>query len=134
MDRPQCRITVLHRIHNNPDSEQVVNLIQCLILVFHFFVDTEKVLDPAVDFSLYPHIADMLAHFIHNGLDISFPDTFADGNFVHQVIIHFRFQIFQRQIVQFNLDPGNAQPLCDRRINIHCLPCNALLFLRRPMF
>ena len=52
---------------------------------------------------------------------------------MHQLIINFRLIIFQRKVIEFDLDLGNTEALCDRGINIHRLTRFFLLRLRRPV-
>ena len=76
----------------------------------------------------------MFRHFIHDLLDIFFPFASADSYFIHQVIIYLRLQIFQGKVIQFYLYFGNAQALCDGRIDFHGLSGNLLLLCRRLVF
>ena len=94
MDNAQGAVTVLHRIHHNAYGKQIIYLVNRLILIFHFLIDTEKMFDAPVNLCLDSCIFNMLTYFIYNILDISFPLALADGNFIHQIIIYFRFQIF----------------------------------------
>ena len=95
MNDSQGRITVLHRIHNDPHRKKVIDLVDGLILIFHFFVDTEKVLHPPVNLGLNAGIYNMHPHLVHNPLNVSFPLTFARGDLIHQIIISLRLRIFQ---------------------------------------
>ena len=133
MDHTQRRITVLHAIHNDTDCKQVIDLIDGLILIFHLFVNTEEMFDTTIYFCLNAGRTDMLADLINDRLDIFLAHALTHGNLIHQIIIHFRFQIFEREIIQLHLNLGNTEPLGDRRIDIHRFPCDALLFLRRHM-
>ena len=94
MNHTQCRITVLHRLHDDTHSEEIIDLIQRLMLVLHLLVDTEKMLYTAIDFRIDPRIFNMFADFIHNALDIFFTDALAHRDLIHQIIIDVRFQIF----------------------------------------
>ncbi len=134
MYHSQCRIAVHNRIHNNADSKQIVDLIQCLFLIYHLFIDTEKMLYPAIYLRLDTCLPYMPSHFIHDRLNIFFPDTLTDSNLIYQIVINCRFQIFQRQIIQLDFDFGYTEPLCNGSINIQCLPGNTVLLFRRHMF
>ena len=118
MDHPQRRIAVPHRIHNDTHREQIIDLVYRLILVLHLLVNTEEMLDPSVNLCSDPRMFYMLRHLIHDRLDILLAVAFADGNLVDQIIVCLRLQIFQRQIIQFHLDPGYAKPLRNGGIDI----------------
>ena len=94
MDHAQGRIAVLHRIHNDPDRKQIIDLIQRFMLVFHLFINTEEMLDPSVQTGLDAGILHVHFHFFHDLADIGLPLASADGNFIHQVVVDLRLQIF----------------------------------------
>ena len=94
MDHAQRPVAVLDRIHYDAYCKQIINLVDRLILILHFFINAEKMLDAAVNLSFNTRIFDMFAYFIDNILDISFPFALTDGNLIHQIVINFRFQIF----------------------------------------
>ena len=50
MDHAEGRVTVFHRVNNNPYCKKIVNLVYRLILINHLFVDTEEMLDSSIDF------------------------------------------------------------------------------------
>ena len=92
---PQGRITVFHCIYNDPHREQIIDLVQGLILIYHFFVNAEEVLDPAVDLGMDPGVVDMLPDLSHDLIDESLTFASFQIDLFHQIIIDFRFQIFQ---------------------------------------
>ena len=94
MNYAQRRITVLYRIHDNPHRKQIINLVQRLMLVFHFLIDTEKVFYTPIHLCFNPGTGNVLADLIHNALNVLFSGTLAHGNLIHQIIIDIRFQIF----------------------------------------
>ena len=70
-------------IHNDPDRKQVVDLVKRLALVDHLLVDTEEMLDPAVDTRFNTCIFDVHRHIINDLLYIAFAFDFADRDPVH---------------------------------------------------
>ena len=94
MDHTQGCITVLHRVHQDPNSKQIVNLIQRLILVHHFFINTEKVLDSSVYLGLDARIGNMGADLFHDPADKGLPLALLHGDLFHQIIVDLRLQIF----------------------------------------
>ena len=90
MDNTQCGITVLYRVHNDTHGKQIVNLVDGLVLVLHFFVNAEEMLDPAVDFRLDAGIFNMLLYFLHNIFNVFFPLALPDRNLFHQIVVGFR--------------------------------------------
>ena len=90
MNHTQRRIAVLHRVHDDAHRKQIINLVNGFILVLHFFVDTEKMLHPAVNLGFDACIDNMLTDLVYDILNIFLPHAFAHGNFIHQIIISFR--------------------------------------------
>ena len=94
VDYAQRRITVLNRIYDNPDSKQVINLVDGLMLVLHLFVNAEEMLDTTVNLSFDSRLFDVLGNLVHDSLNILFALAFAHRDLVHQIIINVRFEIF----------------------------------------
>ena len=76
MNDTECRITVLHGIYNNTHGKNVVNLVECLILVDHLSVNGEEVLDTSVNLCFNARIADVHADFFDNAVDKCFSACF----------------------------------------------------------
>ena len=94
VDHAQRRITVLNRIYDNPDSKQVINLVDGLMLILHLFVNAEEMLDTTVNLSFDSRLFDVLGNLVHDSLNILFALAFAHRDLVHQIIINVRFEIF----------------------------------------
>ena len=94
MDHTQSRVTVLHRIDNNTNCKQIVDLVQRLVLVLHLLVDAEEMLDPAVHLRFDLRILDNTADLIHDSLNILLSGALAHGYLLHQAVIFVRLQIF----------------------------------------
>ena len=54
MDDAQRGIAVDDVIHQDPDREKIIDLVQSLVLLAHLFIDAEKMLDPSRDLVLDP--------------------------------------------------------------------------------
>ena len=121
MDHAKRRITVLDGLYQNADRKQIVDLIDVFILIDHLFINTEKVLCPAVHMRGDPGIVHVLLHLCHDTSDKIISCALAQRNLLHQLIIDFRLQILQRQVIQLDFHLGDTEPLCDRGINIHRL-------------
>ena len=121
MDNAQGGITVTDGIDDDPDCEQIVDLVQGLALVMHLFVNAEVMLDTAVDPGLDAGSLYMLAYVGHDLGDVLFTFGPASGHLIDQVEVNIGMEIFEGQIVQFHLDLGNAQPGCQGRIDVQGL-------------
>ena len=130
MDHSQSRIAVLYIVHQDPDCKKIIDLINGLALIDHFFIDAEEMLDPSVHLSLDPRILHMLLYLFHNPVDKILSFTFFQGNLVYQIVVHIRLQVFKRKIIQFHLDLRYTKAHGNGRINIHGLPGLFLLLFR----
>ena len=129
MDHTECCVTVLHWIYDNADSEQVIHLIQCLVLIHHLLINTEEMFYTSVYFRFNISILHMLWYFCNDLLHKFFTLCLACIQIMHQLIINFRLVIFQRKIIKFCLDLGNTETLGDWSVDIHRL--SWFLFLLR---
>ena len=134
MDHTQCRITVFDRFHQNTYSKQIIDLIQCLILVDHLFINAEEMFHSSLYICLDLGIVHVLFDFRHDGLYIFLTGTLLLCNLGYQIIIDIRLQIFQRQIIQLDLYFRNTKTLCNGRIDVHGLSCFFLLLFRLHVF
>ena len=69
-------------------------MIQCFILILHLLVDGEEMLDTSVDFRMNSGVADVLSHFDYDVLYVFFTFRTAGGDFIHQIVVCFGFQVF----------------------------------------
>ena len=130
MDHTEGCIAVLDRVHDDPHGKNIVNLIQRLVLVRHLFIDTEEMLDPAFHLALDLGVCHVIFYFTDNVIDESLPGIFCQGNLFLKVFVRLRFQVFERQIVKLNLDPGNTKSVGKGRVDLDGFPGLFLLFFR----
>ena len=95
MDHTKCRITVFDRIYDNTHCKKIINLVQRLVLIYHLFVDTEEMFDAPVNLRPDPRLLNMRPHFCNNPIHKFLALRFPQGNLLYQIIVNFRFQIFQ---------------------------------------
>ena len=94
MDDTKCRITVLHGLDNDADRKQVVDLVQCLVLIDHFPVNAEEMLDAAIYLRLNARLFHVGRNFIYNAFNKLLARILSKGNLLSQVVINLRLQIF----------------------------------------
>ena len=131
MDRAEHGITVTDGADDDAYGKEVINLFKGFLLVQHFAIDTEEMLDPAVYFSFDAGFQKMLLDFYCDLLDIVFPLMLFLLNFGTEIIVDIGIKIFQREVIKFNLDLGNTKAVGDGRINIKSLLCDSLLLFGR---
>ena len=87
MDHAQSRVAVLHRVHDDPHREQIVDLIQGLILVHHLLIDAEEMLHPPVYLGFDPGLPHVGRHLVYDALDERLPGFLPQGDLLGQVIV-----------------------------------------------
>ena len=88
-------------------------------------------LDASVHFAFDAGLMDVTPDLDRDLLNIVLALTLALLHLRGQIIIYVRIKIFERKIVEFDLDLGNTEAVGDRRIDIQCLLGDPLLFLGR---
>ena len=130
MDHTECRITVFDCIYKNANCKQIVNLIDRLVLVDHFFIYTKEMFDTSINLSFDCSFIHMLLDLFDNVIYKFLPLALTQGYFIDKIIVYIWLQIFQGEIIQFDFDLGNTETHCDRRIDIHRFTGFFLLFFR----
>ena len=130
MHDPQNRIAVLHIIHQCADGKQVINLIQCLVLVDHFFIDTEEMLRSAVNLAFDAGFIHFLLQVFYDILHEFVPFFFFPFDLCCQIKECVRVQIFEAQVFHFGTNLGNTQSVGQGRIDIQGFLSLFFLFLR----
>ena len=130
MDHSESRITVLDIIYNDPDCEEIIDLVKCLVLVDHLFVDGEKVLRTSLYSRRNPGLLHMPLDLFDEALDIGIPFGLPLGDLLHEIVICFRLKVLEGQVIELDLDTGDTKPLRERSIDLHCLTSLLLLLLR----
>ena len=87
-------------------------------------------LHSSVHLGLDMGVLHMMRNFCHDLLYKLFPLGLSLIQIFHQLEIHFRLIIFQREIIQLRLNLGDSKSLSDRSVNIHRLSGFFLLFCR----
>ena len=130
VDDAQHIVAVGHRVHNDPEGEEVVYIVQRLVLGIHLAVDGVGVLhapvNVAVDVGLPQAAGDLVVDGGHEAVILS-------GLFIqslHDLPVADGIQIFQAQILQLPLHLLHSQPVGNGGIDLHGLEGLLLLLLR----
>ena len=91
MDHTQRRIAVLYCVHQDADGKKIIDLVDGLVLVHHFFVNAEEVLDPSGNLGFDPGVVHMLLHLFYDAVDKLLPLALSQRDLIYQIIINIRF-------------------------------------------
>ena len=114
MNYTERRITVPHRLHDDTDRKQIIDLIDGLILVHHLTIDGEEVLHTTADLGIDAGLLDMLRYLGDNALDPGFSGFLLQVDLRRQIIVDIRLKVLQRQIIHLDLDLTDTETLCER--------------------
>ena len=131
MDDAQHRVAVLHGVHQHADGDQIEDLLERLVLKHHLAVDAVEVLGPAVDLVVDVHLLDLVAERADDGADVRLALGALHADLDDQVLIALWIEVAQAQVLELLLDLVDAQAVCDGRVDVQRLLCDALLTLRR---
>ena len=121
VDAAQHIVALRDVVHDDPESIQVKNLIQCLVLGEHLAVDGIGVLHPAVDLAadaLFPH---PLGDALLDGGQELLMGRGPGRQLVLDLLIAYRVQVAQGQVLQLPLQLLHAQAVGDGRVDLHGL-------------
>ena len=130
MDHAQRAIALLERVNQNPHGRQVVNLAELFVIPLHFAKNAVKMFRTAVDLGLDADFAQLLPQNHNRFLDDGFPLLALLPDLVHQLVVFFRLQIPERQILQLPFDVGYAQSVRQRCEDLQGFPGDLFLLLR----
>ena len=104
VDKTQYCIAVLDTVNDDPHSHKVKDLIQRLMLVFHFFIDAVKVFGTTVNIVVDIDVLQGIVDPFHYIIDGIFPLALALAHLFCQIIVGFRLQEFQCDVLQLHFD------------------------------
>src|SRR5579883_1482875 len=131
VNHTECRVAVFHRVGNDANGDNVVDLIERDLLAFEFQVDRIGALHAAFDarrdvlarqplLDLALHLFQPVLIFLTLGFD-----------FANKVGGRFRMQSLEREVFQLAANLAHSKTMRDRRIDIDRLLRNRLLALAR---
>ena len=111
MDNAQYPVAVTHGFHQYADSRQIIDFADILFVAQHFLVNAVKMLGTPLDFRLDARLADFLLNLLNSRINKRLPFLTLLLDILDQIIVFFRFQIAQAEVLQFPLDIGNTQTI-----------------------
>ena len=134
MDDAEHRIAVLHGLDEDTHGREVIDFTELFMAALHLAVDAVKMLRTAADFRLDAGFCELSADLLHRVVDesLALPPFLLDV--VDEVVVDFRLEITQAEILQFPFDAGDAEPVRERCIDLDGLAGDALLLLGRHIF
>ncbi len=131
MHQTQRGVTILDRIGDHPDADEIVDILQVNLLEHHFFVDAVIMFGPSAHHSLDLHRGQLLFHCLANSFNQNDALILALVHAVLNGLVFFRLNVLEGPVFQLRLQPANAQAVGDGGIDIQGFSGNATLLLGR---
>ena len=121
MHKSEYRVAVPDSVYDDPNGHQVEDLVDIFVLIFHFFEDAVEMLGPAVDRIFDSDLIQSLFHMGNDPLDSILTFFFSFADLLRKIIVGFRLQELESDILQFHLHGVDAQTCGQRRVDIQRL-------------
>ncbi len=132
VDNAEDVIAVVHRVDNDADGVNVIDFIHRTPLNEHFAVNAVDALDAPFEINVRDCERNTLADALFRQLDEMLTLAGTQLQPVFDFPISNRVKDAQREILQLLLDGADAEPVRNRRINLHVFTGFVPLLLRRP--
>ena len=132
VNHPQGVITVADRLHQHPHRHQVVDILDRFRPMFQFPVDRPQVFGPARDLEpCYAGTFELGLERAAQPLDHLFPFFLCGFDLLDQLLVFLGLQELEREIFEFGLDTGHAEPVGEGRVDLARLQRDPTLALGR---
>ncbi len=131
VDDAERAITVPNVVRDNPECDEIVNLIHIDALPSHLIVNAVNSLDPVMNVRRNSIFAHLLPDGCLDFLDVIFHLLLLDFDPTLQAVVAFRIDIHERQVLKLAAHLSHPKTVGNRCINFEGLFCYACLFLRR---
>ncbi len=132
VDDAEHVIALRHRAHDHPHRHEIVDLLERLVALAHLLVDGPEMLGPAGhlepgESSLAEFVLEGPAELLDQLLALGAPGRHR----ADQRLVVVGLEILEGQVLEFGLDPGHAEAVGQRRIDLPGLGGDADPLLRR---
>ena len=124
-------VALAHRVDHDAEGDQVVNLIVEQVLRLHLLVDRVEVLGAAGHLGLDLGLGELLQEGREDLLDVLLALGLALRDAALQLVVDLGMEEAQRVVLQVRLDPVDAEPVRERRVDVERLLRDVHLPLRR---
>ena len=127
VDRAERGVAVLHRLDDDADADEVLDLVELLALHDHLLVDRPVVLRPAADVGVDVQLGEPGAQLGEHGLEVLLALGRLRGDQLLDLGVALRVQHREREVLELPLHVGDAEPVRERRVDVERLLRDAQL-------
>ncbi len=124
-------VAVLHVVHEHADGVEVVDLGELGALALHLLGDRVEVLRPPADLGVDRDLCELLAQDADGLVDEALARSSPVRQRLDQLAVLLGLEVLEGEVLELPLDLPHAQPMRQRRVDLHRLARDALLLLRR---
>ena len=121
MQRPQDSIAVLDRLHEDPDRNQVKDLVERLPTHDHLLVDRVVALRATTHRPLRTRAPQILLNLVDDVAQVLLTLRSALGDKAVDLLVNLRIQCLKGQLLKLPLHHVHAEPVSERRVNFEGL-------------
>ncbi len=127
VDGPERPVAVLHRVDDDPDAHQVVDLVELTALDDHLLVDRPVVLRPPGHLGVDVEVGQALADVGHDLLEVEAPFGRPGGHHLLDLGVALGVQDGEGEVLQLPLHLRDAEAVRQRRVDVERLLGDAVL-------
>ena len=129
VDDAQGSVAVVHRVHDDADGDEVVDLADTHVVALHLAVGGIEMLGTAGELGVDAGLLHELPHAFHGGAQELEPLLLLPGYEAADALIFLRHEILEGQIFELAPQNADAEPMGERRVHLQRLLGLADLFL-----
>ncbi len=133
VDHPERLVALSDGVYQNAERDEIVNLIVEKVLRLHLLIDAVEVFGSAGHFGLDAFFFEDLADERDHLVDVFLPRGFLFRHVALELIINLRMEMLEREVLQLVLDPGDAETMGERGVDVERLLRRGELLLHRHM-
>ncbi len=129
VDRPEGGVAVLHRVDDDPDADEVEDLVELPALHDHLLVDAPQVLRPAGDLRRDTQLRQAPAHLVEHVVEVLVSLGAARRHHVVDLGVALGMQRREREILELLLHLLHAEAMRQRCVDVERLLGGAALLV-----
>ena len=124
MHRTERGVAIAHRMGNNAQRHQVVDLGELLALALHLLVDGPIVLGAAVDLEvLQTNAVELIGKRLDGLGKVALADLARLRHHARDALVGIGLQVEEGQVLELPLNRAHAQAVGQGRVYVHSLAC-----------
>lgn len=127
VDDAQHRVAFRYRLHEHAHGQQVEDVGQLFVALFHLAVNAVEMLGAPFYFAFEMDFVEFFLNFFDGGIDEALAFFALLLYLVHEIVVRFRLQVAQTEIFKLPFDIGDAEAVGQRRVYFERFAGDALL-------